>query len=133
VDKAAKAMIRENIELDSREAGERIRAVVIDKRRRRRGRTVAEGAAEIRGPALRKFATKGGRPPQDDRNKEMARELLRRLRISKDDTDAACKATDASKTTIIRQIGQEWGLEETAAFDAARRGIKLLADEGSKF
>jgi hypothetical protein len=96
---------------------------------------------EVRGKeAMAKYATgakmherenKGGRPSQDDRDEEMALEFLRRLSVSKDDTDAACRATDASRTTITRQIGHGWDLKPTAAFDAIKRGLALLAAESS--
>jgi hypothetical protein len=148
VDKAAKAMMREGVPLDSREAGERVRAVVQEIKQARkqaseRRRTRAEGAAEIRGQALRLLETgakmhhrknKGGQPSQDVRDRAMAREFKRRVLVSRDCTDDATKATDASHMEIARQIGRGRGLhgrdlKRSTAHRAIKRGLKLLAED----
>jgi hypothetical protein len=128
VAEAVDAMIRSGVRLDSKKARDRVHAAVREKRRRRE-RTKAEGAAEVRGEALRELATgakqhrrqnKGGRPTAAQRDEEMALEFLKFAR-------QYAGYTDTSATAAKYRIGSEYGLSPSASVAAIARGIKALS------
>jgi hypothetical protein len=98
-----------------------------------RRRTGAVGAAIIEGEALREHATgarlrrrenKGGRPTENARDRELAREFLRRRKAGATVSDSALKAAIGARSYPA--------LGRTASIDAINRGLKILSRKESK-